>query len=162
MEKISITISSSLMKFAAAHFTLFSLVARENIHGHNFTVTVKLESWLREDGLAFDYGLFKKRFAEYCSVLDEKLLLPLHSPYLKIDRQDQYIRALFDQETLLFLPRDVELLPIANSTVEGLAQYFLKKILVEQPLIDENQVDQMTVIVSSGPGQSGEIRWVRK
>ena len=162
MKKASLTLSSSLMKFSAAHFTIFSATERENIHGHNFTVALKCDTLLQKNDLAFDYNIFKKMAIDFCAALDEKLLIPLHSPYLAVDQLDQTVRVLFNQETLLFLPRDILLLPIANVTVEGLAHYFLDKILIEQPLLDQCHIQKMTVVVASSPSQSGEAEWVKE
>lgn len=162
MKKVSLTLSSSLMKFSAAHFTIFSATERENIHGHNFTLTLKLCTFLQKNDLVFDYNIFKKMAIDFCAALDEKLLIPLHSPYLTVDHLDQTVRVLFNQETLLFLPRDVLLLPIANVTVEGLAHYFLDKILIEQSLLDQCQVQKLTAIVASSTSQSGAVQWVRE
>lgn len=162
MKTALLTLSSSLMKFSAAHFTIFSASERENIHGHNFTVTLKLGTLLQRNDLAFDYNLFKKMMIDFCAALDEKLLLPLDSPYLVIDQQDPYVRVLFAGETLLFLPRDVALLPIANITVEGLAHYFLDKILTKPAFLDSNHIQQIQVIVASSPSQNGEAAWIKE
>ena len=95
LEKTILHLSSSQMKFSAGHFTIFSATARENIHGHNFTVSATLEAKLKPNGLAFNYQIFKYFFSELCKTLDEKLLLPTQSPYLKIEQQKVYVAAHF-------------------------------------------------------------------
>jgi 6-pyruvoyltetrahydropterin/6-carboxytetrahydropterin synthase len=162
MKKVSLTLSSSLMKFASGHFTIFSATERENIHGHNFTLTMKLDTLLATNDLAFDYQLFKKIAVDFCLGLDEKLLLPLHSPYLAVKQLDQAIQAFFAEEVLTFLPRDVVLLPIANVTVEGLAHYFLDKLLMESALLDQCHIQKIVMVVSSSPAQSAQATWVRE
>jgi len=162
MKKVSLTLSSSSMKFSAAHFTIFSATERENIHGHNFTLALKLDTLLEKNDLTFDYNLFKKMVIDFCAALDEKLLLPLHSPYLTVSQLDQSIQASFNQENLVFLPRDVVLLPIANITVEGLAHYFLDKILMQQSLLDQCNIQKIAMTVASSASQSGEAQWLRE
>jgi len=162
MPLVSLQLSSSRMKFAAAHFTLFSATERENIHGHNFTLTADLTAPLQPDGLVFDYTPLKNKLAEFCDALDEKLLLPLHSPYLNLDlAATPHIAVNFNTEVLYFLPRDVCLLPIANSSVENLAVYFLEKLLAtkDQALFDT--IEQLTLTVASSPAQHGRAYWQR-
>lgn len=158
-KQVIIHLASSQMKFAAGHFTLFSATKRENIHGHNFTITANIKSKIGKDGLAFDYQIFKKELAKLCAKLDEKLLLPGKSPYLKIKEQGEYIAACFAEEVLLFLPRDVYILPIANISVENLAQYFLSCLVSKKALLKKYQIENLVISVASSPSQSGEACW---
>jgi len=158
-ENISLHLSSSQMKFAAAHFTIFSATERENLHGHNFTVSAHIQSPLREDGLMFDYQIYKTELSNYCKAIDEKLLLPLHCPYLKIENTATQILVHFADEVLTFLPRDVVLLPIANISVENLASYFLTKLLSNKNLFVSHHPSSLSITVASSPSQSGEAHW---
>src|SRR5262245_19667496 len=106
------------MKFSAGHFTIFSATERENLHGHNFRVHVAIDAEVLENGMCFDYGVYKQRIRDLCAAWDEVTLLPLHSPHLQIEEADGYIHAIFNGERIPFLRRDVLLLPIVNATVE--------------------------------------------
>ena len=100
-------IEKQAMNFSIAHFTIFSATERENLHGHNFQVRCELVAPVGKDGLAFNYGIIKKLVRALCDKINEKLILPEHSPYLILDDQDDYLVAEFNGEKLPFLKRDV-------------------------------------------------------
>src|SRR5262249_57011942 len=117
------------MKFSAGHFTIFSATKRERLHGHNFRVYASVTSAVDDDGLAFDYGIFKKELYRLCSEWNEYFLLPEKSPHLSFEHDGDYLYAHFGAERIPFLKRDVLLLPISNVTLEELAQLILRRLL---------------------------------
>jgi hypothetical protein len=64
----------------------------------------RIEAEVGEDGLAFDYNLFKDALKALCDRLDEKTLLPERSPYLRIEQRPDYVVARFADEEIPFLP----------------------------------------------------------
>jgi len=154
----TIEISKDYLHFNAGHFTLFSASEREDLHGHTFYVAAEIDSSVGEDGLAFDYNLFKSALKALCDELDEKVLLPERSPYLKLRRDDDYLIAEFAGERIPFLPRDVLTLPVRNVTVEELAPWFLVR-LRDQPEIARLDLLRILIRVSSGPGQWARAEW---
>ena len=125
-----IEVAKQAMNFSAAHFTIFSATEREDLHGHNFQVACAVTAPVDDSGLMFDYAVIKKQIRALCDEIDEKMLLPALSPHLKILEEDDYTIAVFNGERIPFLPRDVLILPIANTTVEEFSHYFLNKILI--------------------------------
>ena len=97
---------------------------------------------------------------ELCDELDEKMLLPETSPYLTIVREDDYLFAEYSDERIPFLYRDVVTLPIANASVEELSHYFLDRILNHPDIVKED-IRDMTIKISSSPGQNGSASWVQ-
>ena len=158
MQNTTIEISKEYLHFAAAHFTLFSETERENLHGHNFQVTLDADAPMQDDGLTFDYNILKKAVKQLCDDLDEQVLMPTRSPYLEIDEQDDYTYAVFNGERIPFLQRDLTLLPIRNITVEELAQYLLAKLL-EREDIKALDIDNMLLRCASGEGQWASAKW---
>jgi 6-pyruvoyltetrahydropterin/6-carboxytetrahydropterin synthase len=158
MQNTTIEISKEYLHFAAAHFTLFSATERENLHGHNFQVTLDADAPMQDDGLTFDYNILKKAVKQLCDDLDEQVLMPTRSPYLEIDEQDDYTYVVFNGERLPFLQRDLTLLPIRNITVEELAQYLLAKLL-EREDIKALDIDNMLLRCASGEGQWASAKW---
>ncbi len=154
----TIEISKEYLHFNAAHFTLFSATEREDLHGHTFYVAATLDSPIGDDGLAFDYNLVKTRLKSLCDELDEKVLLPERSPYLRLERADGYLVARFDAERIPFLPRDVLTLPVRNITVEELAPWFLERLRADPDIASLN-VTRLLMRVSSGPGQWAGAEW---
>lgn len=154
----TIEISKDYLHFNSAHFTIFSATEREDLHGHTFYVTATVDSAIGDDGLAFDYNLFKTRLLALCDQLDEKVLLPTRSPYLQLTEQDGYLVACFGAERIPFLPRDVLTLPLRNITVEELAPWFLHELRADATLC-ALAITRILIRVSSGPGQWAGATW---
>lgn len=155
MQYTTIEINKEDMKFSAAHFTIFSATERERLHGHNYSVYLAITAPVDDNGMCFSYGDIKERVRAICDSLDEYTVLPEHSPYLQIDREDAYWKVGFAEEILWFLASDVLVLPIRNATVEEFARYILDRIREDEAFLKQNGVTELTVKVSSGPGQSG-------
>jgi 6-pyruvoyltetrahydropterin/6-carboxytetrahydropterin synthase len=158
MQSTTIEISKEYLHFAAAHFTLFSDTERENLHGHNFQVTLDAEAPIAEDGLTFDYNILKKALKQMCDDLDEQVIMPTQSPHLQIESDDQYTYAVFNGERIPFLERDLTLLPIRNVTVEELAHYLLDTLLKRQE-IQALDIQQMVLKCASGEGHWASASW---
>ena len=154
----TIEITKDYLHFSAAHFTIFSATERENLHGHNFDVGCVIETPIGHDGLAFDYNLIKDKLKKLCDELDERTLLPEHSPHLSFETEGDYLVAIFAEERIPFLSRDVLQLPIRNSTVEEFARWFVARLSNDSDLV-KLPIRTMTVRVSSGPGQWAASRW---
>ena len=164
-----IEIEKQAMHFSAGHFTIFSKTERENLHGHNYHLLCDATAPLGQDGLMFNYAILKKILRGFCDEIDEQVILPEFSPYLKLGKvvlegkglegTGNYVTARFNGETLLFLERDVTVLPIANATVEALSHYFLERMRVSEALKNYGIV-KLTVKVSSSLGQYGVAEWM--
>jgi len=156
---VEIDLAKERMKFSSGHFTIFSATRRENLHGHNFGVAVTCKARVGPNGMAVDYGILKDVVTGICDSLDELFLLPAHSPYLKIEATASSVRAIFGEEVLQFLPRDVKILPVRNITVEDLSAWFLSAILAKLTADIAALISEVAVRVSSGPGQGATSRW---
>lgn len=161
----TIEISKDYLHFSSAHFTIFSDTEREDLHGHTFYVTATVTATVGDNGLAFDYNLLKDKLKALCDTLDEKVLLPEHSPHLQLSRATlfndvEYVIVHFNGERLPFLPRDVLLLPIRNVAVEELAPWILGQ-LHSDPTIAALDIHHILLRVSSGPGQWAGAEWQR-
>ena len=161
MARTTLEIAKESLHFSAAHFTLFSATERENLHGHNFRVALQAEAELGEDGLAFDYNLLKGRLQAICDRLDERTLLPERSPYLELRQEGDYRVALFNGERIPFLQRDALPLPVANITVEALAEWFGQELLSDGA-VAALPIRRLVVRVSSGPGQWGQAAFPKE
>lgn len=154
----TIEISKDYLHFNAAHFTIFSATEREDLHGHTFYVQASVDSPVGDDGLAFDYQVFKDLLRALCDELDEKVLLPERSPHLALEQADGYLVARFADERIPFLPRDVLTLPLRNITVEELAPWFLERARSAPP-VRCLPLTRLQIRVSSGPGQWAGAEW---
>jgi 6-pyruvoyltetrahydropterin/6-carboxytetrahydropterin synthase len=110
------------------------------------------------DGMAFDYVMLKRVLKALCDELDERLLLPEHSPHLRIERGDGIVIAWFGGERLTYLERDVLLLPVRNITIEELAELLLARLRV-RPELSGRDLRAIELGVSSGDGQWAFSSW---
>ena len=159
MKIATIELAKESMSFSVAHFTIFSATERENLHGHNYSLHVSLEKQVKEIGLSFDYRVYKQKARALCKKLHQSLLLPSQSPFLKITIKDDYYHVNFAQEKLLFLKRDVQLLPLVNITVEELAYWFIEQLISDPAELTKHHIQAITVKVMSAPGQGGSATW---
>lgn len=149
------------MKFSAGHFTIFSATERENLHGHNFNVYVALEGVVGDNGMLADYGVYKKWITERCKQWNETFMLPGESPYLKIEKSEGSVVAVFAGERIPFLPRDVTIMPAKNITLEELSRLFGEGLCSDTARLDRDQIVSVVVKCASGPGQEASWRWSR-
>ena len=147
------------MKFSAGHFTIFSATERERLHGHNFRVAVEITARMQDNGMGFDYGVYKRRIRDLCDAWDEYFILPGQSPYLQIRESGDQILARFNGQEIPFLAEDVLILPIVNATVECFSQLFLERLMADPDEIARFQIEALRVKVYSGPGQCGVAHW---
>ena len=156
----TIRLAKEYLKFSAAHFTIFSAQERERLHGHNFLVSAEIDAAADDNGMCFNYGLFKNLIEECCQELDEYLLIPELSPHLQISEENNNYRVEFNGEIMLFLKSDTRLLPVKNSTVEEYSYYLLQRLLTLEPNFSQFDIRRIEISVSSGPGQSGSSEWL--
>ncbi len=155
-----IELQKESMHFSAGHFTIFSATERENLHGHNYKVSIELHTWIDERlGLSFDYRFYKKRMRELCEQLNQTFLMPGKSPFLTWQEENGYLWFAFNHEKIPFLRRDVSIIPVTNITVEELSRWFVEGLLEDKAKLDEHNIYKIIVKVFSGDGQSGSFSW---
>jgi 6-pyruvoyltetrahydropterin/6-carboxytetrahydropterin synthase len=159
MQTVILELFKENMKFSAGHFTIFSATERERLHGHNFNLHVTVEAQILENGMCFDYGLYKRRIEALCREWNEYFILPTRSPYLQIEEAEDYLYAVFNHERIPFLRKDVLLLPIENATVEEFSRLFLEKLTEDPQELKHWGLASVSVKVFSGPGQCAASTW---
>lgn len=147
------------MKFSAGHFAIFSAEHRENIHGHNYNVFASFSTLIDDEGLSFDYRFYKNKVRKICDSLNEITLIPGKSKYIKIQEDGDYTNIIFNNEKMIFLNRDILILPLYNITVEELSYWILQQTLVDADELEKNKIQEIEIKVFSGPGQSGSAKW---
>ena len=86
MERLTtLYIDKESHKFSAAHYTIFSANSRERLHGHNYSVSVRIVAPVGGNGFSADYNLYKSRLKALCDSLDEYMLLAGNSPFQDIE-----------------------------------------------------------------------------
>ena len=159
MRAAKLEIHKEEFSFSAGHFTIFSATEREQLHGHNYYVSISFDILITDNGLSFDYRHYKKKILALCEKLDRHFLLPAQSRYLKLEEEGDYWMAHFNHKKIPFLKEDVIILPLTNITIEELSHWFLENILTEKNDFERHGIKGMTVKVYNGPGQSAESSW---
>ena len=157
----TIEIAKQNQHFSVGHFTIFSATERERLHGHNFRVAVAITGEVDDNGLCFDYAVYKKIIQDLCKRFDEYTLLAKHSPYMTIEEEGDFYLATHNNITVPFLQADTILLPVRNVTIEEVSHYLLGEVLGDFKLIDELKIHAFEMRVSSGPDQWGVSHWQR-
>lgn len=160
--KSIVEIHKDEISFSAGHFTIFGATEREDMHGHNYNVSVALHTILADNGLSFDYRFYKNILLNLSKQLDRRFLLPAHSPFLTLKEAGNLWLAHYNHEDIPFLKRDVIILPITNITIEELSQWFLQQLIEDQEQIKNHHIHAITVKVYNGPGQSGAASWAEE
>ena len=147
-------------KFNAAHFVAFRGY-RERLHGHNYTVSVRLlgSSQISNDGYLLDFGCVKKVTRQVCKELNEHFICPMLSDVLQIDVEEEVKQTVTitceDGSVFVFPKNDCALLPIVHATAEELAVYLWGKILkgLDASILQMRHIHTLEVTVSESIGQ---------
>ncbi|MBF0360922.1 MAG: 6-carboxytetrahydropterin synthase [Oligoflexia bacterium] len=163
----SINVFKQYLNFSASHFLIFDNGKREPLHGHNYSVNLKLHSLILNKDMVFNFLDIKPLLKRVCDSLDHRLLLPSENPFLKISEDkfgsininntDNYQLKIYND--FFSIPKkDVLLLPIQNSSVELLAHYLLHR--VRQEILNEFNLSfkEMEMEVEETPGQSASYK----
>jgi 6-pyruvoyltetrahydropterin/6-carboxytetrahydropterin synthase len=159
MRSATVELHKDELNFSAGHFTVFSATEREDLHGHNYYVHAAFDVMLNDNGMAFDYRIYKQKILQLCSQLNLRFLLPAHSKFLKLEDKDDMWLAHFNTEKIPFLKRDVVILPITNVTIEELSHWFLQQIIADTESLKKYAIQGIRLSVFNGPGQSGGAHW---
>lgn len=146
-------------KFAAAHFAIFGPGCAERLHGHNYYVSLQFKTTKIDNklGLSVEFNELKPLVKKACEELDEFVLFPQKSPYLKITKEkinkQECYKIIFAKKTYILPAEDVKLVPVLNISCEELSLYIwnkLKKDFKKYP-----QIKSFTVTVEETRGQKG-------
>lgn len=148
-------ISKENFKFSSSHFTVFSADQAEHLHGHNYRVSVELtfQTVDTQTQMAVDFNTIKKAVRALCDGLDEKILVPKSSPFLKISKSPHYeghTEVRFQARIYTFPTSEVIFVPVTNITSEALAKHLHDEL---SPVIPPSAT-ALTVTVQETAGQS--------
>mmetsp|Transcript_68047 Transcript_68047/g.162419 ORF Transcript_68047/g.162419 Transcript_68047/m.162419 type:complete len:416 (-) Transcript_68047:101-1348(-) len=154
-EKWQVAVALSDLKFSAAHFVAFEGF-REPLHGHNYTVGLRIGSHsIQADGYVVDFGDLKKAARDICRRLNHRTLLPAQSNVLRLQQGPDLVEVFCQQGVKMVLPlQDCLLLPVVHTTAEELAEYIAKEVISRiGGHLRQRRCDWIEVQVSERPGQ---------
>jgi 6-pyruvoyltetrahydropterin/6-carboxytetrahydropterin synthase len=151
-----VSVSKDDLVFSSAHFITFAGHRCEGLHGHNYRVRVTIDGELNaEDGLVFDFIELKRIMRQLCQEIDHLVLLPLQSSRIAVREEDGAVHVSVDGAPRYTFPRgDCALLPIANTTVEMLAQLLTSRLETALASIGAANVTAIEMEVEENFGQS--------
>jgi 6-pyruvoyltetrahydropterin/6-carboxytetrahydropterin synthase len=157
-ERYQVFVSKDYFKFNAAHFMAYPGF-RERLHGHNYRVSVRIEGRLGADGYVLDFGDIKKAARRICDEMDERLIVPMTSDVLRIERADGQVLILTEDGARFSIPEsDCVLLPIAHSSAEELATYVCGRLVSEIAILEARAATWVEVTVAESPLQEARYR----
>lgn len=151
-------VSKDSFKFNAAHFIAYRGF-RERLHGHNYRVSVRVEGPVGSDGYVVDFGDIKRAAREVCSSLNERVIVPMQSDVITIERSDGQVRMTCEDGTAFSFPEaDCVLLDIRHSSAEELAEWLGGRLKAALPILDRRGVTVLEVGVAEAPNQEARFR----
>lgn len=152
----SVSVSKDDLVFSSAHFITFAGHRCEGLHGHNYRVRVTVVGELNEeDGLVFDFLELKRLMRQLCEEIDHRVLLPLRSARITVAEDGDAVHVSVDGIRRYTFPRvDCALLPIANTTVELLAQHLTSRLNAALASHGADQISTIEMEVEENFGQS--------
>jgi len=128
-----VIVNNSEIKFSACHFLKEPLKC-SRIHGHNYYVSVEVESNLNEDYFVVDFIELKQIVKSVVKPLDHYVLIPKLSRNLKVNVNEDEVEVLTGENKRYVFPKcDVKFLPIEATTSEMLAKYIHEKLKINFP-----------------------------
>ena len=157
-----VQVRSERFKFNASHFVAFRGF-RERLHGHNYTVGVRVFGPVSpSDGYVLDFGDVKKTVRAVCEELNERFLCPCRSDVLAISKRGPNVEIVAEDGSFFSIPHaDCAMLPIVHSTAEELAALIWHKA-VERFGVDALEARGITAIeVACAEAPMQEARYRR-
>ncbi|MGZ3721867.1 MAG: 6-pyruvoyl trahydropterin synthase family protein [Bdellovibrionales bacterium] len=126
----TIHLAKEPFKFSCSHFTILSAEKAERLHGHNYQlrVDITVDDVDPKLGFPFDFNEVKPMIRAFCDELDERILIPTKSPFLKLIAADKTIDVRFGEKNYSFPLEDTLQLPLTNITTEELARYAWQRL----------------------------------
>lgn len=172
-------VSKPDFKFNAGHFVAFQGF-RERLHGHNYTVGVRLlgSRKISHDGYVLDFGDVKKVVKVVCKNLNERFLCPTKSDVIDIEIMDSLngnkngqnavsgvksktvVLVCEDGSRFVIPYDDCAMLPIVHATVEELSIYIWGEIIdgLDPDFLRRRGIHTMEVTTAEAPGQEAVFR----
>lgn len=133
---------------------------REKLHGHNYRVMVEGENDTLNADMVFDFLDIKPIIREICQEWDHQLIIPSENPLIKINQIDTDYQFLLPDGTKMQIPsEDALLLPIQNTSVERLSQFFGLELKLRIKNKFNFAFKRMKVTIEESPGQCASV-WV--
>lgn len=155
-----VSVSKDDLVFSSAHFITYAGHRCEGLHGHNYRARVTVEGELEPaDKLVFDFLELKRLMRRLCGEIDHLVLLPLESTRIHVAEDGETVNVAVDGTPRYMFPRrDCALLPVANTTVEMLAELLATRLRAELEALGARGLTGIEMEIEESFGQSATYR----
>ena len=154
-ERFWVRLEKTDMVFSAAHFITFNGNVCERLHGHNYRVAVEYEGALDENHYVVDFIALRDTLQAIVTELDHHTLLPTQHEQIRVQANEREVEATCGEKRWLFPREDCQLLPVANTTAELLAQYIAQRLLTGMQTQQRATPPRLRISVDENQGQWG-------
>eukprot|EP00920_Eleutheroschizon_duboscqi_P026333 GHVT01064936.1.p1 GENE.GHVT01064936.1~~GHVT01064936.1.p1 ORF type:complete len:674 (-),score=193.05 GHVT01064936.1:1410-3431(-) len=158
--QFDVGVHSPDFKFNCAHFVAYKGF-RERLHGHNYTVALRVGGPVGKDGYVMNFSDIKKTVRLVCKSLNEYFILPMRSDVLDITEQGSTFVIGCEDGAEFRLPKsDCMCLPIVHSTAEELAMYVWHRVVevVTTKYLAKRNISWLEVTLAERPTQEARFR----
>ena len=154
--RFCVSVSKDDLVFSSAHFITYAGHRCEGLHGHNYRARVTVEGELEPaDKLVFDFLELKRLMRRLCGEIDHLVLLPLESTRIHVAEDGETVNVSVDGTPRYMFPRrDCALLPVANTTVEMLAELLATRLSAELEALGARGLTTIEMEIEESFGQS--------
>jgi 6-pyruvoyltetrahydropterin/6-carboxytetrahydropterin synthase len=155
-----VSVTKDYLVFASAHFITFAGHRCEGLHGHNYRARVTLDGEINQESwFVFDFVEIKRIMRRLCDEIDHKVLLPLQNPKIQIAEQGESVTVAYEGKPRYVFPKsDCALLPVANTTVEMLAELLTNRLRAELERLEARGLTAIEMEIEENFGQSAVYR----
>lgn len=161
MKRFGVRVYKEYFNFAASHFLVFPDGGREELHGHNYQVRVRVRGAMGPGEMVVDFCRLKPIVRRHCDALDHKMLLPGTCSKLELRDDGDHLEVRFQRndggvDRFLFPRKDVVVLPLANTSTERLAELIGEQVAASlRTEVPEAHLTGLEVEVEEASGQCG-------
>lgn len=129
------------------------------LHGHTYTVNLKIDGEADASGMVLDFGNVKKVLNKLLEELDHKVIIPKDRPEFRIVRSegDDSVRVEVHDKFYVFPEEDLYFMDIPAPTAEHMAGWMLDRFI--EVLSPKGNVTEISLGLDEGWGQGA---WVSK
>jgi 6-pyruvoyltetrahydropterin/6-carboxytetrahydropterin synthase len=155
-----VSVTKDYLVFASAHFITFAGHRCEGLHGHNYRARVTLDGEINQESwFVFDFVEIKRIMRRLCDEIDHKVLLPLQNPKIQVAEHGESVTVAYEGKPRYVFPAsDCALLPVANTTVEMLAELLTNRLHAELERIGARGLTAIEMEIEENFGQSAVYR----
>ncbi len=155
----TIELHREALRFSAGHLMLLSADTRETLHGHDYQVSVALQTDPGSAGFAVDLRSWRETVQTLCDRLDFRFLVPGTCPFLLLTDTKTHWNIQFKNQTFQLLKEDVVILPMPNITLEELSAWFIGELTREPETLAATGIRGIQVTVFNGRSESSTTHW---